>query len=478
MNKKSLANNFIFNIFYQLMLYVVPLVITPYLSRVLGVDGIGRYSYIQSIVSYFVLFATLGSTLYGQKKIAQLSSVPREQGITFWEIVQARLLTTLLFGLIYLVVIVPYSKYPALYMVAGLEIISVLFDIGWLYQGCENFQTVSIVNSAFRIAEVVLVLLVVRSSNDLWKYILIHCGTLILGYIGQWLFCPVPISLKKEASWRKSLVHIRAASLLFVSQVAIQIYTVLDKTMIGLITQSDAQNGYYEQAQKLIRVPIALIGAIGTVVASRVAMLYIEKKQDEMHRMIELSFQIVCALCVPMMIGIIIISKRFVPIFYGDGFEPVGTLLRVLSPVIFIISCSNVIGIQFLVPTNREKLMTKSVIVGSLVNFALNSVFIAKAGALGACVASVLAESCVTAVQMYYVRKEYSLTSILRLFIRYLLYSAPMGVVGILLCRTLANNLVSLIVIVLGCVIVYGATLVLMKDAFFSIVDEIKTKKK
>ena len=476
MNKKSLANNFVFNIIYQLVLYAVPLVITPYLSRVLGVDGIGRYSYIQSIVSYFVLFAALGSTLYGQKKIAHLSDRPEEQGIAFWEIVRARLLTTLFFGLIYLVLIVPHSRYPILYMTAGLEIISVWFDIGWLYQGCENFQTVSIINSAFRIGEVVLVFLLVHSPYDLGKYILIHCGTLILGYLGQWFFLPVSPSLRKKAKWKNSIIHIHAASLLFISQIAIQIYTVLDKTMIGMITQSDAQNGYYEQAQKLIKVPIALIGAMGTVVASRVATLYMDKKQSEIHNMIEFSFQIVCALCIPMMVGIVIISDRFVPIFYGEGFEPVGGLLRILSPVIFIISCSNVIGIQLLVPTNREKLMTKSVIVGSVVNFALNSIFISKAGAIGASVASVLAELCVTTMQMYYVRKEYSLVKILMLFVRYLLCTVPMGLVGILLSKVLEDNIISLIEIILCCTAVYGVTLIVLRDPIFTMINKGRKK--
>lgn len=469
MKSNTLSQNFIFHLVYQILLYAVPLVTTPYLSRVLGAEGIGRYSFAQSIVSYFVLAATLGTTLYGQRKIASLKHDPAAQTGVFWQIFQLRVFTTMVALLVYGAVVLPGCGDPALYMVSAIELLGVAFDVSWFFQGEESFGTITKCNGVSKILSVALIFLLVHNATDLNRYVVIYCGMTVAGNLAQWGF--VPRFLEKGQGKIQPfsfLQHLKPALGLFVAQVAMQIYTVLDKTMIGVITGSDAQNGYYEQAQKLIRVLTALTTSIGTVMASRVAVLWREREQEKIQQMIQTSFSVVFCLAFPVMAGVLLVADRFVPFFYGAGFEPVTPLLYVLVLVVVVIGCSNVIGVQYLIPTNKETYLTRSVMIGSVVNLALNSVLIPRYQALGAAAASVVAELCVTAAQFYTVHRELNLKPVAGLAAHYLVRVIPMAAVGWALNRVLPDTFLGLCVLVTACVAVYGGCLIVGKDPALS----------
>lgn len=464
MKKNSLSQNFIFYLVYQILLYIVPLVTTPYLSRVLGAEGIGRYSFAQSIVSYFVLAATLGTTLYGQRRIASLKHDPASQTEVFWQIFLLRVFTTAMALVVYGVLVLPGCGAPVLYLVSAIELLGVAFDISWFFQGEESFATITKCNGISKILSVALIFLLVRTAADLNVYVVIYCGMAVAGNLAQWLF--VPRYLQRNATVRPLafLQHLKPALGLFVAQVAMQIYTVLDKTMIGIITQSDAQNGYYEQAQKLIRVLTALTTSIGTVMASRVAVLWRDREQEKIQQMIQTSFSVVFCLAFPIMVGVLLVADRFVPFFYGAGFEPVTPLLYVLVLVVIVIGCSNVIGVQYLIPTNKETYLTRSVVIGSVVNLALNAVLIPRYQALGAAAASVAAEICVTSVQFYIVHEELDLRPVVRLAGHYLVMVLPMAAAGFALDCFLPDTFAGLCVLIAVCVGVYGGCLAVGKD--------------
>lgn len=468
-SQKSLASNFAFNLLYQILLYAVPFITTPYLSRVLQPEGIGRYSFAQSIVSYFVLAANLGTTMYGQRKIAALQMEKQQQSQAFWEIVACRFVTTSLALAAFLVLVVPRCPYPALYFTAALEIVVVGTDISWFYQGIERFDIISLFNGCAKLLTIILIFLIVKTPGDLNSYVLLLWGLTGAGHLMQW-FC-LPGKLEKKISLRLTEVgrHFRPAFALFIAQVAIQVYTVLDKTMIGVITHSEAQNAYYEQAQKLIRVLTVMTTFTGTVMASRIAALYREKKQEEIKKMIALSFRMVFAISCPMVVGVVLVAERFVPVFYGPGYEPVASLLQVLTLLTLVIGCSNVIGIQYLVPTNREKYLTFSVTVGAFANFFLNLVFIRQFQALGAAIASVAAEIIVTAVQLTIVRRELEMKTIVGTLLRYVLLSAPVLLIGGILTQFAPQGILGVLMIAAPCVVVYALELILLKDPVLQI---------
>lgn len=467
MKQKSFAKNYVFNLFYQIIAIALPLVTTPYLSRVLGADGIGRYSFAQSIVSYFALAAALGSTLYGQRLIARVSADPEARSRCFFEILLFRLLGVILATLTFCVCILPASSDPLLYAVAAIEILTVAFDITWFYQGMEDFQPIAVCTAAGRLLAMVAIFLFVKTKSDLIIYVACYCVSILVGNLFSWHGVRRYLVAVSPRSFRLRH-HFLPSISLFASQFAIQIYTVLDKTMIGLITKSDFENGYYEQSQKLIKVLIALVTSLGAVMASRVAVLWRENKKNDVYRLVEGAFRFIFALGLPMAAGCILILSRFVPVFYGDGFEPVIPIIRILCIMFPIIGCSNVVGIQLLVPTGREKHLTRSVLVGAGVNVVLNAAMIPLWAALGAAIASVIAECAVTATQLFAVRREIDLRAVTKSFLRYLLLTAIMTGVGVALSRVAPDGILGIAVIVLPCVFVYGALLLVLHDPVLS----------
>lgn len=467
MARKSFAKNYIFNLMYQVLAIALPLITTPYLSRVLGADGIGQYSFAQSIVSYFALAAALGSTLYGQRMIARVNHDPEERTRAFFEIFIFRVIGASTAAAIYCFSILPASADKLLYVVAAIEILTVAFDISWFYQGMEDFQPIALCTAIGRLCAIFAIFLFVKDRGDLIVYVICYCASILGGNLLSWG------SVRKylaRVSWRSLRIfrHTLPSLALFASQFAIQLYTVLDKTMIGLITRSDFENGYYEQSQKLIKVLIALVTSIGVVMASRVAVLWREKKKDEVYDLMYGSFRFSFALGLPMAVGCMLILSRFVPVFYGDGFEPVIPIIRVLVWMFPVLGCSNVIGIQLLVPTGREKFLTLSVIVGAAVNVALNSVLIYYHAAMGAAIASVLAECAVTAAQFIVVRREMKFFRVLKIFFRYALLTAVMGVVGLVAAHFAPGGILGIAVIGVSCVAVYGVLLLVLRDPVFA----------
>ena len=471
--ERSFAQNYLFNLIYQILAIALPLITTPYLSRVLGAEGIGQYSFAQSIVSYFALAAALGTSIYGQRQIARVKDRPEERSRLFFEILLFRVCGAVLACLIYCLTIMPRSSSPLLYAVAAIEILTVAVDITWFYQGMENFAPIAICTTVGRVLAMVGIFVLVKTKEDLVIYVCLYCASLLFAHLLS--FFGLRRYIVRVRGVRLHLLcHLLPALALFVSQFAIQVYTVLDKTMIGLITGSDLENGYYEQSHRLINVLMALVTSLCAVMASRVAVLW-RTDRKEVDRLIHGSFRLIFALGLPLAVGVVLILSRFVPIFYGPGFEPVIPIIQVFVLMFPILGCSNVIGLQYLVPTGREKLLTVSVFAGALVNVVLNLFLIRAFAARGAAIASVVAELVVSVVQFYFVRREIRVLSVLKLLLRYGIFAAIMGGVGYAVSLYAPQGILGIALIVLPCVALYGILLLLTRDPVLGVFKKSKT---
>ena len=183
MSKKSICKNYIYNVGYQLLLLVVPLVTTPYISSVLGPEGIGVYSYTTSIASYFVIFAVLGTATFGQREIAYQQQEPEKRSIIFWEIVILRTLLTLIMTSVYLVYAIK-SSHVGISMAQCFYLLSVATDISWFFQGLEEFRRIVIRNIILKCFNIAFIFLLVKKEEDLLLYVF---GMTILPFIGNLL---------------------------------------------------------------------------------------------------------------------------------------------------------------------------------------------------------------------------------------------------------------------------------------------------
>ena len=278
--KKSIAKNYIYNLIYQMLTILLPLVTTPYLSRVLGAENIGIYGYTISIVTYFILFGTLGVSMYGQREIAYKQSDKAARSKAFWEIIILRTITLSISILLFYLIYGRTGEYAIYYRILIIQLVANLFDISWLFQGIEEFDKTVVRNLIVKLLSLVLIFVVIKTPEDLWKYFAIYVGAELLGNMTLWLYLPKyleKINLEKIELKK----HIKPIMALFVPQIAIQIYTVLDKTMIGKLTGNMVEVGYYEQAQKIVKAALTVIAALQTVMNSRIAYAYASKNEKE-----------------------------------------------------------------------------------------------------------------------------------------------------------------------------------------------------
>lgn len=267
---KSIKKNYIFNLLYQLLIVALPIVVTPYVSRILLPSGIGRYSFSLSIISYFVLFAELGFGYYAQREIAKYQENKKMQSKIFFEIMILRGISVLLsLGINLLLVFANvYKDNGVLFSIMTINIFSVAFDIAFYFQGNEEFGKITLKNSIIKILGVVSVFLFVKSADDLWVYVLINSLSIALSNISLWPFVIDRIE-KVKLKELKPFSHLKGTLKLFVPTIAISIYAVLDKTLIGVITNNNLENGYYEQAEKIVKIAMTVITCLGTVMIPR-----------------------------------------------------------------------------------------------------------------------------------------------------------------------------------------------------------------
>ena len=323
MKVQSIKKNYIYNLIYNLSSLLAPLLIAPYLSRILGVSGVGIKSYTLSIVSNFIIFASLGIAEYGQREIAINRDNIYERSKKLYEIGILRIVTTIIITAIYVIMfVVPgfNSSYNAIYAILIINIIANMLDFAWYLQGIEQFKTISITQIITRIVMVILTFVLVKQESDLNMSILINSVVLLLNAI-------IPLRLvikniqKVKIKDLHPFNHLRQCLVYFVPAIATQIYTVLDKTMIGVITDSTQENGYYEQADKMLKLIITLITTANVVMKSRISYLFGQDKIQEIKNLISKSLHMTLILAWPVMMGVIAISSVLVPIFFGAGYE-------------------------------------------------------------------------------------------------------------------------------------------------------------
>ena len=468
MQNKSIKKNYIYNLAYQILVILLPVITTPYLSRVIGAEGIGIYSYTISISTYFILFGSLGVAMYAQREIAYMQDDKEKRSKIFWEIFIIRAITLTISIFLFYFTFARSGEYSQYYKILLLEIIANILDISAFFQGMEEFKKIIKRNLVVKAISIISIFIFVKQESDVGKYLLIYALSILIGNISLWFYLPkyiIKIKLK-NLEFRK---HLKPTIALFTPQIATQIYTVLDKTMIGTIIHDKAEVGFYEQSQKIVKMVLTIITSLGTVMLPRIANKYANGKQEEIKKDIITSFKFVYFLSLPMVFGMLAITKDLIPWFLGEGFQKSIYITYVISPILLLIGLSNVIGIQYLLPTKRQKQYTISVIIGALTNLILNLALIFKFQAVGAAIGTVIAEAMVTIVQLYFIRNEYNIKNILKMSLKYLISSIVMFLIILCLNKYLLNNMAVLKRMVLDIgigLITYIGVLIILKDEF------------
>lgn len=474
-----MKKNYLLNSIYQILTLLVPFITTPYISRTLQASGIGAYSYTFSIASYLGIFLTIGMEIYGQLQVAKYGNDKENCGKLVFGVFGAKCMTTFVVLIVYCMLESRLNMYQNVYWIMILYFFSLLFDFTWFFQGMEEFVYIVCRNVVVKLVGIAGIFLFVKEPGDVVIYAGLLHGTSLVGNL--WMIPQLRkyitvIPLKDI----RIFAHMCGGFIYLIPTIATSVYTVLDKFMIGWITKSSYENGYYEQSYKIIQISLVLLTSVRTVTLPRVANLYSESRFKEINRLIDKSIQAVLCLSIPMGVGIASVASQLVPVFLGESFQPCVRIVQVLSGLIMVLGLSTLISGQCLTALGRQKQANLCVIVGACINLAMNCILIPSLGAMGAAVATVCSETVIMLMFIAFGRNALHFRKIGRYFVRY----SVCGFVMFLILRLLDNLSLPAMAallskIMVGCVI-YGALLMLVKDevvaAILSLVNKWQKK--
>lgn len=451
------VRNYIYSASYQLLTILLPIITVPIISRALGSTGVGIYAYTNSIVQEFTLIGTLGISNYAVRQIAYVRADKEKLSNEFSNIFFLQsLFSTLSLLFFALVVLFSDRKYTIVFAIQSLFVISAGIDVSWLFIGLEDFKKTVARNATVKVLGLGLVIIFVRSEQDLFLYAAILSLAQLIGQLTMFTY------LHSYISWRRpSFKHMKMILLpivlMFVPQVANQIYTVVNKTILGLL-KSKNQVGYFDMSDKISRIALQVLIAVAAVMYPKIANLFAQKRHDLIEKYLNLSVQIIHIVGLPMMVGVIAISKWFVPWFLGNEFLPAVPVLQIMSVLIWLVPFGTVLENQYLLPTKHVKLVTVAVVAGALVSLILNMLLIPILSAIGAAITSIIAQSVFLIISLLFVKRYLSIKTMFKNLAIYLFNCIVMFIVvtfiGIKLTK--ATPITTLIQGVTG-VAVYGA---------------------
>lgn len=437
MKKSKVLINLIYQTVYQVLAVITPLITAPYIARVLGPDNNGIYTYTFSIVNYFVVFASLGIEAYGNRLVAQAKSKGKSTlDYAFCSVFWMHFIVAVIAVALYLVYAFLFAgEYRTIALYQSIWVISALIDVNWLFFGLEEFRITVIRNLAIKLLTVVSIFVFVNNKTDLNVYTLVMgLGTLISNSF-LWIIIKRYVSFKRVL-WKDIIKHLKPLSILFVAVVATSIYRMIDKVMLGWFSDMSSL-GSYEYADKMIKLVITIITALGTVMLPRMSALYAEGKDKEAARYMKSTSQFIFVISFALAFGLAGISNEFMPLLLGPGYDGSVVLTKVLCISLPIMGWNNLIRTQVLMPKEKDRVYTIAVWVGAIVNILLNFILINLFGPIGAAVATVIAYGIVGVFQTYPIRKEYSIM----LYMKYIPVPLFSGLIMYIFIRVLSSVL-------------------------------------
>lgn len=394
----QLKKNLFFQTTYQILIIILPLVTAPYVSRVLGPKGVGIYSYTYSVANYFVLFAMLGINNYGNRVIAKYRDNVENRNIKFSNLFYLHAIISLLALGVYILYYLSARPTQKIYiLIQGIYVIGALFDINWFYFGMEEFKVTVTRNIIVKCSTVLLIFLFVKNRQDLWKYILIMSAGTTIGQSLVWFRLKRYVKFV-HPDWNEIKQNIKPMLILFIPTIAISLYKVMDKIMLGNLSVT-AQVGFYENSEKIINIPMSFINGVGAVMLPKMSNLIAKGEKNDVAFYMKNSIQFIMFGSIALAFGVAAVAQEFAPVYFGKEFIECSELMIGLSVTIPFMAFANVIRTQYLIPTEKDKIYVISVISGAFVNVVMNLFLIPRYDAMGAVIGTICAEITVCIIQ-------------------------------------------------------------------------------
>ena len=312
-------------------------------------------------------------------------------------------------------------------------LISAQFDISWFFQGLADFGRVVLKNTGVKLVSVVLILLWVKSPQDLWKYLLIMSVSTMLGSFVFWfdIHNYVGKPTKGFYKWRES---VKAIVILMIPQIATQIYTSLDKPLLGLF-QNSTQVAYYDNSQRISNMILGVITSISLVIMPKMAGERKDTQKVVMKKSLEATVMLGTLFAVIVMAN----TKQFVPFFFGDKYIPMTPLMFFFTLTIIMIPTGGVFANQYALAVSRDKDYAIPVVVGAILELVLSYFLDRTYAAAGAMVAILITEAVVLVLRIWIVRDAFKFSYVFHDVPYYLLIGIISLAVGMVLPNFIAS---------------------------------------
>ena len=459
MSNKRIVKNYLYNIGYETLILILPVITAPYIARVLGADGIGSSDYSGSFALIFSAVGMFGIEKCGSKHIAYDRDDKKKMSKTFWNIWFLQVISSLLATIAYIIFLTfQGSSLRTLFILQLPMLLSTVINISWFYIGIENFKKIVIRNTLIRIISVIAIFTFVKTYNDLNIYILINSLSSLLGVITFWMSISKYINMFKFSNI-KIRPYIRETFIYFIPQICIQLYTVGDKIIIGTLT-SVINVGYYSQSLRIPKMSLAFITSLSTVLMPKIANLYRKSDMENIEKYLKKSLQITIFIGVFGASSMAAVSSMFVPIFFGEKFSVIIPYMMITSLIAIIIPIGLVFTNQFIIPTSKNREYVIPIVLATIVSIISNVILIPIIGITGAIISVILTELTCTSLKIILVRKYLNLKELFKETYIYLLFGSINFIVVYLSSSIIKINIINLLLMCVLCFLVYGVLII------------------
>lgn len=474
----SLRKNFVYSSILTVSTYLFPLLVYPYVSRVLGLSNIGIVNFIDNLINYFVAVSMMGITTVGVREIAASRNDKHQLSKTFMALLSLTGCTTIAAMLILLVAmytIPTLMPYQDLLYVGQIKLLSNLFLIEWLFTGLEDFKYITIRTVIIRCLYVASVFLFVTTAADYKLFYILTCGMVLCNAIINVVYSRRFVCYTWESIMMQP--YIKPFFIMGAYALLVHVYTSLNSVWLGFVTDTD-EVGYFTTATRLHSIVMALLISFTNILFPHVSNLLAEGRTTEFWQKINSAFDVLFTFAFPTAVFLLAAAPPLLHLFAGDGFEGAYLPMRIISPLVLIVGTEQILVIQILMAMHQDRIVLRNSFIGALVAILLNLLITSNMGAPGSAIVWVISELCIMLLSIAFIRKTYHFSLPYRKCLRYLVAYLPLLALAIVYLYYISNELLFLISYALT-TILYACIyeVVIMKNhLIMSILGKIKSK--
>ena len=394
MSNKRITINVILNVIRTGLSIIFPLITYPYVARILGKNGVGMVSYASSIVSYFVLLASFGISNYATREGAKIRSNKSLFQEFFEEIFGINLICMLAayFGLMGLMFFSEgLQGYKGLLAILGIDILFKTLSVDWVNNVYEDFAYITIRSIITHVLSLVVLLLVVRTSQDVYLYAIILVMTNAINCIMNFFYCRKYIRLRVcfRRRWKR---HFISLLYFFANDITVSVYVNIDTTMLGYY-KGDSAVGAYTIAVKIYSVVKRMLAAIYTVTLPQLAELAERRNQEEYKNLYTYICATLSIVLIPSAVGLVAVSEELILFMGGVEYKEAVLSLKILAFALIFAIYGGLVTVCFNITHKLEKINLYTTFFSATLNFVINIILIPKWGQYGAAFTTLLSEA-------------------------------------------------------------------------------------